>query len=177
MGQFNTCFGSPNALSSGIFDPGAEAPCGGITTTQSHRGVTGILIAVERPTPPKIVEDFGGAEFCMGAGVAIAGTSGGKDIHLPPNVRRYYYSGTTHGGGPGGFSITQPAIPGLMLASNPNPEQETTRALLVHLIDWVTQGTPPPPSMYPMANRTSCPRPPKRWDGRTFRALRRPTTS
>jgi hypothetical protein len=36
-----------------------------------------------------------------------------------------------------------------MLASNPNPQLETRRALFLHLIDWVTKGRKPPKSAYP----------------------------
>jgi hypothetical protein len=37
----------------------------------------------------------------------------------------------------------------LVLASNPNPEVDTRRALFLELIDWVTRGRLPPPSRYP----------------------------
>ena len=44
----------------------------------------------------------------------LIGTDAKLDIPLPDNVRRYYYPGTTHGGGRGGFRVdaapgTQPA--------------------------------------------------------------------
>ena len=58
-------------------------------------------------TCPKVVEAFGAAEFWglrmsrMSPG--LIGTDAKLDIPLPDNVRRYYYPGTTHGGGRGGF--------------------------------------------------------------------------
>src|SRR5439155_15316440 len=58
-------------------------------------------------------------------------------------------SGTTHAGGGGGFMLAQPPVARCMLASNPNPERETLRALYVALKGWLIQGTPPPPSAYP----------------------------
>jgi len=35
------------------------------------------------------------------------------------------------------------------MATNPNPEKETDRALYVALVEWVVKGTPPPASVYP----------------------------
>jgi hypothetical protein len=72
------------------------------------------------------------------------------DIPLPANVRRYYFPGTSHGGGRGGFSTAAPAPPnGCVLPANPNPESDTMRALDAALIEWVAKGTEPPPSRYP----------------------------
>ena len=64
-------------------------------------------------------------------------------------MRRYYNASTAHGGGGGGFAVTQPALEGLVLAANPNPQVETRRALIVALTDWVTKGKKPPRSQYP----------------------------
>ena len=71
----------------------------------------------------------------------LLGTNADVDIPLPPNVRRYYFPGTTHGGGRGGFSAEAPAAPGACeLPNNPNPQSETMRALIVALTDWVVKG-------------------------------------
>src|SRR6185295_9278708 len=68
--------------------------------------------------------------------------------------RRYYYPGTTHGGGRGGFQIDAPAAQGACaLPANPNPEADTTRALTAALIEWVVRGTPPPASAYPLVSK------------------------
>jgi hypothetical protein len=84
----------------------------------------------------------------------LIGTDAGHDIPLPPDVRRYYYPGTTHGGGRGGFQVAAPAPQGAcVLPGNPNPESDTTRALTADLIDWVVRGTPPPPSAYPLLSK------------------------
>jgi hypothetical protein len=46
--------------------------------------------------------------------------------------------------------MATPAPPnGCVLPANPNPESDTTRALIAALIEWVTRGTEPPPSRYP----------------------------
>ena len=54
---------------------------------------------------PKIFETFGAAEFnARLMTVALTGTDSRRDLPLPPNVRRYYFPGTTHGGDEtGGF--------------------------------------------------------------------------
>src|SRR6185437_8425923 len=101
-------------------------------------------------TCPKITETYGGPEFWYSRGtVGIAGTTGKEDLPLPDNVRRYYHPGTPHGGGRGGFALGAPSADPKILATNPNPEKETDRALYVALVDWVVKGVTPPPSVYP----------------------------
>ena len=155
MGQFNVRFAQPGNIAN-IFEAGAEGPIwwGDYTDVTRGRGVTGILDRCKKTdTCPKVIDEFGGPEMWYtrgGVGVAgTAGTHGHKDIKLPKNVRRYYHSGTAHGGGGGGFARVQPANAGLMLASNPNPETETRRALIVARDEWVTKGKKPPASRYP----------------------------
>ena len=151
MGQFNIRFAQPGNIAN-IFEPGAEGPLWWTDYNDKARGrgVTGLLQRCRASnTCPKIFEDFGGPEMWYGrGGVGTAGTRGNEDLRLPSNVRRYYYSSTSHGGGPGGFAVAQPALPGLVLAANPNPETETRRAHFINLIDWVTKGKKPPPSQY-----------------------------
>ena len=106
-------------------------------------------------TCPKVMEAFGSTEFWdLRMSPALVGTSAAADLPLPDNVRRYYFPGTNHGGGPGGFSATPPpparGRAGVCaLPANPNPESDTMRALLEDMIAWITKGTPPPPSQYP----------------------------
>jgi hypothetical protein len=84
----------------------------------------------------------------------LIGTDAKQDIPLPDNVRRYYYPGTTHGGGRGGFRLEATAPgQGCAIPPNPNPQSDTTRALTRVLIDWVVKGTPPPASRYPRLDR------------------------
>jgi len=105
-------------------------------------------------TCPKIFETFGALEFWfLRESPDLVGSDAKSDIPLPPNVRRYFFPGTTHGGGRGGFSAAAAPPPnGCVLPANPNPESDTMRALTVALIDWVTKGTEPPPSRYPRLN-------------------------
>jgi hypothetical protein len=117
-----------------------------------HRPTAGLLDRCRATnTCPKVFDTFGAVEFWfLRESPDLVGTDAKSDIPLPPNVRRYFFPGTTHGGGPGGFRTSAPQPPnGCALPANPNPENDTMRALTVALIDWVTKGTEPPPSRYP----------------------------
>jgi hypothetical protein len=85
----------------------------------------------------QIFDTLGALEFWfLRESPDLVGTDATADIPLPPNVRRYFFPGTTHGGGRGGFNATPVAPPnGCMLPANPNPESYTMKALTVALID------------------------------------------
>lgn len=102
-------------------------------------------------TCPKIFETFGAAEFnARLMTVALTGTDGKADLPLPPDVRRYYFPGTTHGGDDkGGFVHAPAALNACVLARNPVPEKEQMAALAQALVDWVARGVEPPASSYP----------------------------
>ena len=107
-------------------------------------------------TCPKVIEAFGSTEFWgLRMSPGLIGTDAARDIPLPDNVRRYYYPGTTHGGGRGGFRVdaAPAAQSGCALPPNPNPESDTTRALTAALVDWVVNGTAPPASRYPLLRK------------------------
>ena len=142
-----------------LYEPGSEPVVwwGRYRDTTRGRPEASLLdrCAASR-TCPKIIEAFGSSEFWgLRMSPGLIGTDAARDIPLPANVRRYYYPGTTHGGGRGGFVVE--AGPGgqggCTLPPNPNPEAETTRALTRALIAWVTTGTPPPASRYPRLDR------------------------
>jgi hypothetical protein len=101
-------------------------------------------------TCPKITEIFGSTEFWdLRASPDFVGTDAKADIPLPANVRRYFDAGAPHNGGRGGFDSLTPAAQGCVLSSNPNPAADTNRAVFAALVDWVTKGAEPPPSIYP----------------------------
>lgn len=104
-------------------------------------------------TCPKIAETFGSAEvWGLRQSFTLVGTTAKKDIPLPKNVRRYYFPGTSHGGGPGGFATsTNPvkAAATCALPTNPAPEGPMRAALISRLVAWVTKNTPMPESKYP----------------------------
>ncbi len=105
-------------------------------------------------TCPKIVETFGSSEFYnLRASPDLVGTRADRDIPLPSNVRRYYFPGVRHGGGPGGFNPDPQPDSSFELAPNPNPSSDTLRALQTALVDWVVKGALPPPSQYPRLDR------------------------
>jgi hypothetical protein len=105
-------------------------------------------------TCPKIIEAFGSAEFWgLRMSPDLIGTDAKADIPLPDNVRRYYMPGTTHGGGRGGFRVQSTPGNRCELQDNPNPLSDTLAALDAALIDWVTRGTLPPSSRYPLLAR------------------------
>jgi hypothetical protein len=106
-------------------------------------------------TCPKVMEAFGSTEFWdLRMSPVLVGTTATEDLTMPDNVRSYHFPGTTHGGGPGGFSAA-PAAPArgragvCMLPANPNPESDTLHALLEDMVEWIKKGTSPPASRYP----------------------------
>ena len=104
-------------------------------------------------TCPKIAETFGSAEvWGLRQSFTLVGTTAKKDIPLPENVRRYYFPGVSHGGGPGGFAtLTNPvkAAATCALPTNPAPVGPMRAALISRLVAWVTTNTPMPESKYP----------------------------
>ena len=103
-------------------------------------------------TCPKIFETFGATEFnARLMTVALTGTDSRADLPLPPNVRRYYFPGTTHGGDDaGGFVAAPEPLKECVMLRNPNPEVEQMNALQAALTDWVVHSKEPPASVYPM---------------------------
>jgi hypothetical protein len=142
-----------------LFEPGSEAVLTWGTYADKARGRQGATSLLDRCTAtktcPKVIEAFGATEFWgLRMSPGLIGTDARTDIPLPDNVRRFYYPGTAHGGGRGGFNAALPtATNGCVLPSNPNPEAEQTRALTVALVEWVTHGTPPPASRYPLLSK------------------------
>ena len=148
----NIRFAAPSGAAD-MFEPGSEGVLWWEEHTDTARGrQAGSLLTRCRTsdTCPKIVETFGSAEFySLRVSPNLVGTRADKDIPLPANVRRYYSPSTRHGGGNGGFAHELPVDPCCMLASNPNPSNETNRALMKALVDWVVSDMAPPPSRYP----------------------------
>lgn len=139
----------------GMYEPGSDGVVWWTRYADRTRGLkaAGLLDrCAATDTCPKIVEAFGSAEFWgLRMSPDLIGTDAKRDLPLPPNVRRYYYPSTTHGGGRGGFPVEAIAAANgpCTLAVNPNPQAEQTRALTRALVEWVVKGTPPPASRYP----------------------------
>ena len=100
----------------GLFEPGSEGVLWWGQYRDDARGrPTASLLDRCRATGtcPKIMETFGSAEFWgLRMSPGIVGTDAKTDIPLPPNVRRYYFPGVTHGGGRGGFQVIEPGAAG-----------------------------------------------------------------
>jgi hypothetical protein len=149
----NIRFAAPGG-SAGLYEPGSDGALwwSDYTDEARRRPSSGLLDRCHpTDTCPKIIETFGSSEFWdLRASPDLLGTRADRDIPLPPNVRRYYFPGVSHGGGRGGFTTIAPQPPNRCeLPANPNPSSDTMRALMVALVDWVAKGTPPPPSQYP----------------------------
>lgn len=138
----------------GLYEPGSEPALTWsryTDTARGHRAPASLLDRCNQSrTCPKVVEAFGATEFwALRMTPDLIGTDEKADVPLPGNVRRYYMPGTTHGGGLGGFEVSQPLNDRCQLAPNPNPMSDTLRALTTALIDWVVKDVFPPPSRYP----------------------------
>ncbi len=154
--SMNIRFGTPSGAAA-LYEAGSDGVVWweDYTDEARRRPSAGLLDRCRATeTCPKIVETFGSSEFYnLRASPDLVGTRADRDIPIPSNVRRYYFPGVSHGGGPGGFDPDpQPqACCGLRL--NPNPSRDTLRALQTALVDWVVKGTLPPPSQYPRLDR------------------------
>ena len=115
------------------------------------RGKTGILDRCRASnTCPKILETFGASEiYGLRASAMMVGTDAKADIPLPDGVRRFYFAGVQHGGGPGGFSMKTATNEACELPTNPAPVAAMRTALLRSFVGWVTTGAAMPASRYP----------------------------
>ncbi len=151
----NIRFAHPSGAAN-LYEPGSEAILwwGRYEDTVRGRKPASMLdrCSLTR-TCPRIFETFGAAEFWgLRMSPNLVGTKADTDIPLPANVRRYYFPGTTHGGGRGGFNVetaSPTSAATCELPNNTNPQADTMRALFVALTDWVTKDIAPPPSQYP----------------------------
>jgi len=150
-----------------LYQAGSEGPQWWGPWEDKVRGLParGILDRCARSgTCPKIIEHFGSAEvWALKLTPEWVGTDAREDIPLPDNVRRYYIPSTTHGGGVGGFNTSLPGVglppvgpacPGnnwgnALFPANPVPHTQTVNAIRQHFRNWVMNGAPPPPSVWP----------------------------
>ena len=151
----NIRFGLPGGAS-GLYEAGSE---GVLWWTRyddkvRHLGTTSLLDRCSATrTCPKVFETFGSTEFWgLRMSPNLIGTDAKADLPLPVNVRRYFFAGTHHGGGAGGFEVlarNASGATGCTLPANPNPQSDEMRALMTALEAWVAKDKAPPPSVYP----------------------------
>jgi len=148
----NIRFGLPGG-SGTLYEPGGESTLWWSSYVDDKRARPGSSLldrCLATDTCPRIFETFGASEFnARLMTIAETGTDGKADLAIPSNVRRYYFPGTTHGGGAGGFIAAPRPATGCVLAQNPNPEDETMNALQIALVEWVVKDIEPPASLYP----------------------------
>ncbi|HTM08057.1 MAG TPA: alpha/beta hydrolase domain-containing protein [Verrucomicrobiae bacterium] len=130
----------------GHYFPGDEFPFTYETTTDPFTKKTdGLLVRCrQQQACPKIMHWDSGTEAYQGRNSLVVTDAAGKsEMPIPPNVRLYYFSGTQHG------PVEKPARDTCQQLSNPLSYQETQRALLAALEDWVAKGIEPPKSRFP----------------------------
>ncbi len=116
-----------------------------LQTDPLTRETDGLLARVEPEHLPNIFYTNSSYEY-WGRAASLIHTSidGEEDAEFPENVRIYSFAGSQHG--PAGF----PPRPGIgQQASNFNDYSWFMRSLLLAMNRWTTDGTLPPPSVYP----------------------------
>lgn len=99
----------------------------------------------ETETCPKVVHTVSASEYWQErASLNTTDALGKTDLVLPDNVRFYLLSSTQHG--PAREATRHPLAKHW---TNPNPNADAMRALLVALDRWIQHGPPPPDSRYP----------------------------
>ncbi len=150
----NARFALPDVITN-LYMMGDEAPVWWADYPNRARNLppNGILHRCnETGTCPEIMETFGSLEmYAEKMSPDLVGMTAQEDIPLPANVHRYYFPGTTHGGGSGGFTYNaNPAPSGACVyPANPNPESDQNAALQDAFFAFILSGTPMPASVYP----------------------------
>ena len=115
----------------------------------------------ESGTCPRLIHAASALEMWEGRqSLALTDPLGRADLPEPEWVRQYLLAGTQHGAWAGRLP-TDPAVIGCTQLPNPNPQLHAMRALLVALMDWVTEGREPPPSAVPRIADGTLVRPPE----------------
>jgi len=153
-GSFNHRFAQPSRDAhrfSAFFFPTDVFPFTTRTQTDPETGIADGLLArsTERPGErPKIFFTNTGYEY-WGRAASLIHTSldGRLDVPPLPSERIYHLAGGQHF--VGGFPPPAAARAGEAYRDNPLDFLVTLRALLVRLVEWVTDDRTPPPSAYP----------------------------
>jgi hypothetical protein len=169
-GQFNYRFAQPSRDSTpyeSLFHPVDLFPFTSLPQADPRTGERDGLLSHQRPEHmPLIFQTNSTYEYWGRAASLVHTTADGlADTALPPNERVYLLSGTQHSLVPAFVPPESSRIAGTpMYEPNISDFRLTFRALTKHLIDWVAEGTAPPPSTHPrIADGTLVPPP-----GRTF---------
>jgi Alpha/beta hydrolase domain len=153
-GSFNHRFAQPSRDAhrfSAFFFPTDVFPFTTRTQTDPETGIADGLLARSTGRPgeqPKIFFTNTGYEY-WGRAASLIHTSldGRLDVPPLPNERIYHLAGGQHF--VGSFPPPASARAGEAYRDNPLDFLVTLRALLVRLVEWVTDDRTPPPSAYP----------------------------
>ena len=148
QGFFNHRFASPTRTAtehSGHLYPVDVFPFTYGDETDPFTGRTDSLLRRARAsgTAPKVMQFDTSSEYWhRSASLVVTDPMGQRDSTIPGDVRVYVFGGSQHGPATGPSSRGQ-------LPPNPNVYQPFLEALFLAMDRWVTDGTPPPPSMHP----------------------------
>lgn len=101
-------------------------------------------------TCPKVMQTDSEHEWWASRASLVVTDTAGNHIDLPPDVRMYMMTGTTHFEPAGGESRR---IEAASLPTNPLHSGPVMRALLVDMERWIADGTLPPSSRMPMRSQ------------------------
>ncbi len=149
-GSFNVRFAQPSRDGHPFLNklyPSDIFPFSDVTQSDPETDMRGGLLSRIQPRHmPKVFHTNSSYEY-WGRAASLVHTTvdGTADAPLLDNVRIYTFAGGQHG--PGRFPPQRTS--GQQL-SNPNDYSWFLRGLLVAMNEWLKDGTPPPPSRYPM---------------------------
>jgi hypothetical protein len=156
-GSFNHRFAQPSRDAqplSSIFFPTDLFPFTDLPETDSESAETASLLDAtnKSKTAPKIFFTNTSYEY-WGRAASLIHTSpdGLSDAKIGDNARVYLLAGLQHFSAPFPPQKSNPSSPdsNAQQRYNPNPIQWYWRALITDMDQWVKDGTPPPPGMYP----------------------------
>ena len=148
QGFFNHRFAAPTRTAtehSGHLYPVDVFPFTYGDETDPFTGRTDSLLRRARAsgTAPKVMQFDTSSEYWhRSASLVVTDPTGQRGSAIPDDVRVYVFGGSQHG------PATGPSNRG-QLPPNPNVYQPFLEALFLAMDRWVTEGTPPPPSMHP----------------------------
>ena len=148
QGFFNHRFASPTRTAtehSGHLYPVDVFPFTYGDETDPFTGRTDGLLRRARASgaAPKVMHFDTSSEYWhRSASLVVTDPTGRRDSENPGDVRVYVFGGSQHGPAQGPSNRGQ-------LPPNPNVYQPFLEALFLAMDRWVTDGTPPPPSMHP----------------------------
>lgn len=149
-GEFNVRFGQP-AKTLGQY-VGTLFPFSDAVQTDPLTGQTDGLLARLTPrgkAPKMVVLDSGAEYWARQASLIHTDVEGTRDVEPPETTRIYHMTSTQHGSGAFPLRDTWMTNTRVRHPLNSLDYQPLTRAALVNLDRWVSEGVAPPPSRYP----------------------------